>query len=58
MNSYCEKLRKFYRKVPVMESFFSKVAGFYVSNITEEGIRVCCIPVNFPKFLLVTTTVF
>ena len=45
------KVRKYHRKIPVLETVFSKVAGFKACNFITKKVQHRCFPVKFAKFL-------
>ena len=45
------KVRKYHRKIPVLESVFSKVAGLKACNFITKKVQHRCFPVRFAKFL-------
>ena len=51
LNRCSWKLCKFYRKKPVLESLFNKVAGIQVCNFIKKRLRHRCFPVKLAKFL-------
>ena len=48
-------LCKFYRKTPVLESIFNKVAGLKACNFIKKRLQHRCFPVKFAKFLRTPT---
>ena len=45
------KVRKYHRKIPVLESVFNKVAGVTACNFITKKVKHRCFPVKFTKFL-------
>ena len=45
------KVRKYHRKIPVLESIFNKVAGLRACNFIIKKLQQRCFPVKFAKFL-------
>ena len=45
------KLRKFYRKTPVLQSLFNKAAGLRVSYFIRKTLQHRCFSVKFENFL-------
>ena len=54
-NRYSEKIRKFHRKTPVLESLFNKVAGLRVCNFIKTRLQHSFFPVKFSNFLRTPT---
>ena len=46
-----KKIRKFYRKIPVLASPFNKVADLKTCNFVKNRLQHRCFPVKFEKFL-------
>ena len=45
------KVRKYHRKIPVLESVFNKVAGLWACIFITKKFQHSCFPVKFAKFL-------
>ena len=45
-----QKFGKFYRKTPVLESLFDKVAALKTRNVIKKRLQHRCFPVKFAKF--------
>ena len=45
------KVRKYHRKLPVLESVFNKVAGVRACNFITKKLQHSCFPAKFAKFL-------
>ena len=48
--AFLKKLRKFYRKIPVLASPFNKVAGLKTCNFVKNRFQHRCFPAKFEKF--------
>ena len=46
---YSVKVRKYHRKIPVLESVFNKVAGLRAYNFIAKKLQHRCFPVKFAK---------
>ena len=46
-----EKVRKFHKKTPVLDSAFNKVAGFWTCKFIKKKLQHKFFPANFSKFL-------
>ena len=48
---YSQKVEKFHRKTPVLESVFNKVADIKAYKFIEKKLQHRCFPLIFAKFL-------